>query len=310
VGLERDEFGTQMRRAINLAGVFDRRDPRPGWQVRPQHLRAIAAAGFDGVRLPVRWWGHGAATPPYAIEERFLADVVELVDSALAFGLAVVLTMHHADGVHDDPTGSTPRLATMWHQITERFRYSRGPLAFELLNEPRAPMTAAQWHALLAVTLLAVRELDPDRVVVVGGADASTVGGLLQLDLPADANLVATVHYHEPFRFTHQGARWEADSAAWLGTGWGSPSDHAAVTADLETAAAWAQRREVPLLIGEFGVLSTADPLSRARWTAWVRREAERLGLPWTYWDFGTDFGAYDLDRGAWCEDLLTSLIG
>jgi endoglucanase len=65
----------------------------------------------------------------------------------------------------------------------------------------------------------------------------------------------------------------------------------------------------VPLLVGEFGVLSTADPLSRARWTAWVRGEAERLGLSWAYWDFGTDFGAYDLERETWHGDLLTSLL-
>lgn len=36
----------------------------------------------------------------------------------------------------------------------------------------------------------------------------------------------------------------------------------------------------------------------------------ELLGLSWCYWDFGTDFGAFDPDRGAWREALRDALIG
>ena len=42
----------------------------------------------------------------------------------------------------------------------------------------------------------------------------------------------------------------------------------------------------------------------------WVRRELDRLGLPWAYWDFATDFGAYDRDRRAWRRELLAALMG
>jgi hypothetical protein len=50
----------ELRRGINLAGVLDRRDDRPGWPLRPEHLAAIANAGFTAVRLPVRRWGRTA----------------------------------------------------------------------------------------------------------------------------------------------------------------------------------------------------------------------------------------------------------
>jgi endoglucanase len=43
---------------------------------------------------------------------------------------------------------------------------------------------------------------------------------------------------------------------------------------------------------------------SGARWTTLVRAEAERLGMSWAYWEFGTDFGAFDVERGAWREPL------
>jgi endoglucanase len=157
--------------------------------------------------------------------------------------------------------------------------------------------------------LQAVRDVDPDRTVVVGAAEASTVAGLHSLELPVDRNLVVTVHYYEPFSFTHQAAPWIASSSAWLGTDWGSARDQQAVTRDLKEAADWAQRRGVPLYIGEFGAYAAVEHAGRVRWTRWVRTEADRLGLPWAYWDLDTDFGVYDLDRDAWREDLLDALM-
>jgi endoglucanase len=48
----------------------------------------------------------------------------------------------------------------------------------------------------------------------------------------------------------------------------------------------------------------------RADWTALVRAEAERLGMSWAYWDFATDFGAFDAGRHAWREPLERALLG
>jgi endoglucanase len=291
----------ELRRGINLAGMFDRRDDRPGWRAGADELAAIADAGFTAVRVPVRWWGRA---------DELLGPVGDLVEQASKHRLAVVLTMHHADAVYEDPHGTAAPLATLWRRIAAHFAAAHGVLAFELLNEPRMPMTPAQWNALLPMVLAAVREVDPMRPVIAGGADASTLTGLLSLELPSDDHLVATLHYYAPFRFTHQGAAWQAGSEAWLGTRWGTPSDRAAVTTDLQRAAEWAQRQRVPLYVGEFGALGTADQDSRVRWTYWVRHELDRLSLPWAYWDFATDFGAYDLDRRAWRHELLKALTG
>jgi endoglucanase len=290
----------ELRRGINLAGVFDRRDDRPGWPVGAEHVAAIAGAGFTAVRVPVRWWGRA---------DELLASVEALVEIAWSHRLAVVLTMHHADAVCEDPRGSAAALTAVWQRIAGHFAGARGALAFELLNEPRPPMTPSDWNTLLPTVLAGVRECDSKRVVIAGGAEAATLAGLRQLQVPRDENLIATLHYYEPFRFTHQGAAWEAGAHEWLGTGWGTPAEHAAVTTDLETAAAWARREGVPLYVGEFGTIATADRDSRVRWTRWVRHELDRLDLPWAYWDFTTDFGAYDRHRHAWRPELLEALM-
>jgi endoglucanase len=287
-----------MDRGINLGGAFDRRDGRRGWEIRPEHLDAIASAGFSSVRLPVRWAG----------AEGLLDPVAEVVEAARARGLAVVVTNHHDDEAMADPQGAARRLPELWRGIATRFLGVRGQLAFELLNEPL--MSAADWNGLLPGVLAAVREVDPERLVVVGGADASSVAGLRELQPPADDRLVATVHYYEPFHFTHQGAGWLPGADAWLGATWGTADDRAAVTTDLSEAAAWASERGVPLYVGEFGVLEAADRASRLRWTAWVRHELERLEIPWAYWDLATEFGTYDLERGAWDAELLDTLLG
>ena len=65
-----------------------------------------------------------------------------------------------------------------------------------------------------------------------------------------------------------------------------------------------------PMFLGEFGVIDRAALDERAEWTALVRSEAERLGMSWAYWDFGTDFDAYDVTRDAWRAPLREALLG
>ena len=275
-----------------------------------RHLDDLATAGFRSVRLPVRWWGHSVERSPLTLDNQFLRRVVALVDAASDRGLSVVLTMHHADGVYADPGQAGPRLVSLWEQISQQFADHSASLAFELRNEPRAALTSSAWNALLPTVMGAVREANPDRLLVVGAAEASTLAGLRQLELPPDDRVVATLHYYEPFPFTHQGASWEPGSDAWMGTGWGASAEFADVTADLEEAARWASQRDVVLYVGEFGSIGLADPESRIRWTQHVRREMERLRLPWAYWDFATDIGLFDLEQSRWRAALRDAVLG
>jgi len=122
---------------------------------------------------------------------------------------------------------------------------------------------------------------------------------------------VLTVHYYAPFRFTHQGATWVEGTQAWLGTTWGEQAEREAVRADFDLIARRAAAAgELPVFLGEFGAFHQADLASRAAWTECVRSEAERHGFGWAYWEFGTDFGAYDLEQRRWHEPLRAALLG
>jgi endoglucanase len=268
-------------RGINLAGFDEWLDDRL--------IRVIRDAGFDVVRLPVVW------PAPFSV-------VDHAVELALDHGLEVIVDVHHYE-VTDET-----RFLDLWARISAHYVDADPRLSFELLNEPHPPMTAEQWNDLLPRALDVVRASNPTRTVIAGPVRWNIVDELPSLRLPADDHLVATAHYYSPFEFTHQGAEWLPEAGPWLGTSWGSEADHARVRADLEGAAAWALARGVPLFLGEFGAVEHADMAERAAWTKLVRTEAERLGISWAYWDFATDFGAYDLAAGRWRTPLAEAL--
>ena len=298
-------------RGISLGGVLDGDGPGAGGWLRDAHLDAIRAAGFHTVRLPVKWSAHQDVAPPYAVDPAFFDRVDRVVEAALARGLGVVLDVHHHDALsdRDDPRDETQFLA-LWAQITAQYASVGAELWFELLNEPHGRMGAARWNRLLAEALAVVRATSPARPVIVGPVRWNTRDALPTLDPPRDPHLAVGVHYYSPFRFTHQGAGWLEGADAWVGTTWGTAADRARVRGDLERAAEWAAARGLPLFLGEFGVTGVAGMAGRAAWTALVRAEAGRLGVAWAYWDFATDFGAYDVAGGAWREPLRAALLG
>lgn len=297
-------------RGINFGNALDALDGGPRLAPAERYFDEVAEAGFDTVRLPVRWSAHAAAAAPYAIDPAFFRRVDAGVAAALDRGLRVVLNVHHYDEICAAPDEHRPRFLALWRQIAARYAGHSARLCFELLNEPRGHLTAERWNAVLVEALAVVREACPERTVVIGPAEMNTPGALSALAVPDDDHLIATVHYYAPLEFTHQGAGWVEGAERWLGRTWGTPADEDAVRADLAAVASWGRDRRLPLFVGEFGAFSGADLPSRARWTAFVRAEAERLGMSWAYWEFGTDFGAYDPERASWREPLRRSLLG
>jgi endoglucanase len=293
----------RLARGINLGNALEAQaEGAWGITLKPEYFRMIKAAGFATVRLPVRWSAHAQSRAPYTIDVEFAERVDWAVDQALANNLNVVVNIHHYDEMNTHPDEHVSRLVALWEQIAARYKDRPPEVYFELLNEPRGNLTESIWNTIIPRLLAAVRKTNPTRPVIVGPGHWNAVEALKKLKLPVDdRNLIVTVHFYEPFEFTHQGAPWVKHSNNWNGRRWsGSGAERAAVRSSLLEAAAWAKERGRPVFLGEFGAYDAADMGSRLRWTGFVAREAEQLGFSWAYWDFGSRFGAYDLKTGTW----------
>jgi endoglucanase len=302
----------KLGRGINLGNALEA--PNEGeWGVRlkAEYFKAIKDAGFDSVRLPVRWSAHADAAAPYTIDPKFAARVDWAIEQALANRLNVIVNVHHYGETDSDPDKHLPRLAGLWEQIAARYRDRPAGVVFELLNEPHDKLTAAKWNAAVPRLLDVVRKTNPGRTVIVGPVQWNSIARLDELELPqGDRNLIVTVHFYDPFQFTHQGAPWVKEADQWKGRKWsGTDAEQEAIRKPLDRATAWAKKHDRPLFLGEFGAFEAADAESRARWTRFVAREAERRGFSWAYWEFCAGFGAYDPKTDTWRESLKAALL-
>jgi len=306
------EVNKLIGRGVNLGNALEA--PNEGeWGVtlQEEYFQLIKDAGFDSIRLPVRWNAHAMAKPPYTIDAEFFKRVDWAVDNALARDLPVMLNIHHYNELDDDPGGHKERFIALWKQIAEHYKDKPDILVFELMNEPHGKLKAKPWSEILADAITVVRKSNPDRTLVVGPVQWNQISQLKNLRLPEDdRNIIVTIHYYLPMKFTHQGASWIKDSNNWLGTKWtGTEEEKQAVVKDFDIAAAWGKARNRPIHLGEFGAVDTADMDSRGRWTKFVVDSAIERGWSFSYWEFCASFGAYDPVKKEWHKPLLKALI-
>jgi len=310
-----DAFAQQraLGKGMNMGNALEA--PHEGaWGVRihDEDFPRLKAAGFDSVRIPVKWSAHAAKSAPYAIEPAFMERVDHVVRTALAAGLTVVLNVHHYDELDQDPASHRARFTALWTQVATHFSAFPDRLQFEAYNEPHDQQSAKEWNRNFAAALREIRKANATRAVHVGGVQWNQVNTLKDLELPADdRHLILHFHYYSPFHFTHQGATWLKEAAAWKGTKWdGTEPERAAVRKDFEVAYAYAKAQNRPVHLGEFGTCGgVEDMAARVRWTNFVRKAAEERGFTWSYWEYQANFGIWDPKAGVWRTPLLEALV-
>lgn len=305
------EQNEKLGRGINFGNALEApNEGEWGFTIREEYFRLIKSKGFSSVRVPVRWSNHTTDEAPYTIEKSFFERVDWVIKNALENELMVIINMHHYEEIFANPAAEKAKFLAMWTQISERYADQPSEVLFEILNEPHDQLTAELWNNLLPEALGIIRETNPYRTVFIGAAEWGGIPGLRKLVIPNDTNLIVTVHYYEPFQFTHQGAEWvEGDANAWLGTQWtGTESEVNGIRDHFQEIVDWSISRNVPVNIGEFGAYSKADSPSRGRWTAEVVRFALEHDMSYHYWEFGSGFGVFNPSTNQWDLDLLRAL--
>jgi len=307
------QMNERLGRGINMGNAFEA-PTETAWSNpwQPDYFRRMAELGFSHVRVPIRWEpaARSMANPPYTIHESFMNRIKEVVDNALENKLHVIINMHHHDELIANPDAQKERFLAQWSQIAEFFRNYPDSLLFEPLNEPNGPLTAEKWNVFAAEALQRIRETNPDRIVVIGTAEWGGLGGLPKLVLPDDPNLILSIHYYNPFTFTHQGAEWVNNSDPWLGTKWyDTEAERETVRNEFQYAIEYGKTHNIPIHIGEFGAYSKADIESRVKWTTFLSRWFEEQGFSWAYWEFSAGFGIYNRNTRQYLTPLVDALL-
>ena len=134
--------------------------------------------------------------------------------------LNVVFNLHKAIGNYCDVSEDISlfdsrelcdRFVALWVEIEKRFA-DKPFIAFELLNEVR-DVAPNGWNALAERTVNAIRELNPDRKIFIGGTHWGDVDKVDTIKIFDDPNVFYTFHFYKPFEFTHQQGVLQANTA-------------------------------------------------------------------------------------------------
>lgn len=307
-----DAFALNQRlgRGVNILGYDPLWRSREQGRFKAEYFQKLKTAGFDSVRINLHPFRHMAATNNWTLRPDWLATLDWAVTEAQRQDLAVILDLHEFHALGNDPAGNREKLLAFWRQIATHYQSAPATVYFEVLNEPFDKLTPELWNEYFAAALAVIRPTNPTRGVIVGPGHWNAISHLEKLQLPErDQHLIVTVHFYEPFDFTHQGASW-ADRKDKLGVAWnGTPEEVAALHRVFDQAVAWSKANRRPIFLGEFGAYDRGAMDSRTRWTAAVARAAEAHGWSWAYWQFDSDFILYDVKREEWVAPILTALI-
>ncbi len=321
-------------RGINLGGWVSQcgegnyTDARFSTFITEGDIARIASWGLDHVRLPIDYHLFQREDGSY-IESGF-GYIDKCLQWCEKYGLKTVLDLHKTMGyIFDDKEycqfftdeALQDNFVHVWEEMTRRYGQYHDRVAFELLNEVTDRRFAETWNGIADRAIRAIRALNKDVRIIVGGIYNNSIEGLTLLNPPQDENIVFTFHCYSPILFTHQSAYWVEGMPRGYQIGYpvalsvlkeesrkifGEAFDHEFAADEgligenyflrmFENAIAVAEKYDVPLYCGEYGVIDQADPEATVRWYADIHAALEKHGIAraaWTYKD--KDFGLID----------------
>lgn len=181
-------------------------------------IKAVADAGFNAIRIPVRWTEQLSDAQNMVVKDTWLARVKEVVDWALAENMYVIINTHHEAWLDRNPFYSkqqenNQKLHALWTCIATYFRDYGEKLIFAGTNETTvdwsAPNTEQQTvqNSYNQTFVDAVRDTGGKnyyRNLVVQTFACSPYFGLNGLTIPTDKveeRLSVEFHYYDPYEY-------------------------------------------------------------------------------------------------------------
>jgi hypothetical protein len=289
---------TQMKKGINLGNTHEP-PTEAGWnnpKAEEYYFDLYKEAGFDCVRIPVRWDNYTSKTPPYKITDYWLNRIEQVVDWGLERDLFIVINAHHEEWIKSDYSETNKaRFDSIWAQIAERFKNKSEKLLFEIINEPYG-LNKTQNDDLHARVLSVIRKTNPTRLVIFQGHNWGGSDELITAAIPDDDYLIGSFHSYDPYLFGLEGE----------GT-WGSAADYNELDRKFKAVSDWSVANDIPVFLGEFGAINSGDYNSRMRHYRAYLELSYKYGFTPVAWDDGGNFRIMERQQKDWNEikDIL-----
>ena len=258
------------------------------------HFFDIKNAGFNNVRIPIRWDKHTSAAPPWTVDPAWLARVEQVVDWSLAHGLVTIFDAH---GEQDWFTSNAQdadtldRFKAIWEQVAFHFKDKSEDLIFEIINEPYFEMSKDEVDDLNRIILPIIRAENPTRCVMITGGGKNSWEAPLQIDpsiLASDDYLIATYHYYLPREYVTT-----TEDILTFGT----PAEKALIDLHFNLVKSWSLEHDVPVYLGEYGANNVSDPTSRHIYNVYIAEQATNRAFASATWCTGVGGKKYIYDR-------------
>lgn len=112
--------------------------------VTKKAIKAVRDAGFNAIRIPVRWQCHITNPAAMTISKTWMNRIKEVIDWCLAYDLKVIVNVHHDKWLESRPLYAHKeenccRLALLWMNIANELNRYDGRVAFAGTNEVHLP---------------------------------------------------------------------------------------------------------------------------------------------------------------------------
>ncbi len=298
--------------------------------VTKKTIEAVKEAGFNAVRIPVRWQCHITNTASMSIDKAWVARIKEVVDWCLSCNLKVIINTHHDKWLEGRPTNeykvaNNQKLSLLWLNIASEFADYDYRVAFAGTNEvhvrdnwgkPTAENLAVQnsYNQTFVDVVRSTGGNNAKRHLIVQTYACNPNFGLNNGDfiVPKDVEgngndyLSVEFHYYEPWDYAGE-CKYNFWGEPYKDKGETSPSDEKTMVALFDRAVSTWGDKDLGLVMGEWGVadrqkggLTNLIHENMTYYCRFLISETQKRGISTFIWDnnaFGSGperFGIFD----------------
>lgn len=252
------------------------------------NIQALRDAGFEIFRMPVTFEQITSPSPPYAVD--FNHEAIQLVDSLILwaneFDFKLIIDNHHGYDLTDDNfADELIRLKTMWAQLAAHYDYlDPSRFLFEVYNEPHN-ISNFNFRTVAQALVDTIRQEETQvHTILVGASGYNSANDLIDFIPLNDADIIYCFHNYDPYLFTHQGMSWTTP-ANFPPLSFPMPEGVTSINNLFASVKTWSDNNDVPVWLGEYGVSTQADAISRCHWIETLTNAVEENGFAHFYWD-------------------------